>query len=132
MPNYEYRCLDCKRRFEVYLSYEEYGVKSVRCAYCNSEDVQRQIGRIRFARSEESRMENLADPSNLAGLEDDPKGLARMMRQMSSEMDEDLGPEYDEVLDRLESGQRPEEIEEAMPDLGSEEGGMGAGGFPDL
>jgi putative FmdB family regulatory protein len=132
MPNYEYRCLDCKRRFEVYLSYEEYGVKSVRCAYCNSEDVQRQIGRIRFARSEDSRMENLADPSNLAGLEDDPKGLARMMRQMSSEMDEDLGPEYDEVLDRLESGQRPEEIEEAMPDLGSEEGGMGAGGFPDL
>lgn len=132
MPNYEYRCLDCKRRFEVYLSYEEYGVKSVRCTYCNSEDVQRQIGRIRFARSEESRMENLADPSNLAGLEDDPKGLARMMRQMSSEMDEDLGPEYDEVLDRLESGQRPEEIEEAMPDLGSEEGGMGAGGFPDL
>jgi putative FmdB family regulatory protein len=132
MPNYEYRCLDCKRRFEVYLSYEEYGVKSVRCAYCNSEDVQRQIGRIRFARSEESRMENLADPSNLAGLEDDPKGLARMMRQMSSEMDEDLGPEYDEVLDRLESGQRPEDIEEAMPDLGSEEGGMGAGGFPDL
>ena len=51
---------------------------------------------------------------------------------MSSEMDEDLGPEYDEVLDRLESGQKPEEIEEAMPDLGSEGGGMGAGGFPDL
>lgn len=132
MPNYEYRCLDCKRRFEVYLSYEEYGVKSVRCAYCNSEDVQRQIGRIRFARSEESRMENLADPSNLAGLEDDPKGLARMMRQMSSEVDEDLGPEYEEVLDRLESGQSPDEIESDMPELGSEAGGMGAGGFPDL
>jgi putative FmdB family regulatory protein len=132
MPNYEFRCLDCKRRFEVYLSYEDYGVQSVRCTNCNSEDVQRLIGRIRFARSEESRLENLADPSNLAGLEDDPKGLARMMRQMSSEMDEDLGPEYDEVLDRLESGQSPEDIESDMPELGSEAGGMGAGGFPDL
>ena len=132
MPNYEYRCSECKRRFEVYLSYEEYGVQGVRCAYCNSEDVQRQIGRIRFARSEESRLENLADPSNLAGLEDDPKGLARMMRQMGSEMDEDLGPEYDEVIDRLESGQSPEDIEDSMPDLGSEGGGMGGGGFPDL
>jgi len=132
MQNYEYRCSECKRRFEVYLSYEEYGVQSVRCAYCNSEDVQRQIGRIRFARSEESRLENLADPSNLAGLEDDPKGLARMMRQMGSEMDEDLGPEYDEVIDRLESGQSPEDIEDSMPDLGSEGGGMGGGGFPDL
>ena len=55
-----------------------------------------------------------------------------MMRQMSSEMDEDLGPEYDEVLDRLESGQSPEDIESEMPELGSEAGGMGAGGLSDL
>ena len=37
-----------------------------------------------------------------------------------------------EVLDRLESGQSPEDIESDMPELGSETGGMGAGGFPDL
>lgn len=129
MPSYEYRCLDCKRKFEVFLSYDEYGVKHVHCVYCNSEDIQRRIGRIRVAHSEESRLENLADPANLAGLEDDPKAMARMMRQMGSEMDEDMGPEYDEVLDRLESGQAPEDIEESMPDLGSEEGGMPGGDF---
>ena len=132
MPSYEYRCLDCKRRFEVYMSYAEYGEKHVHCAYCNSQEVQRRIGRIRVAHSEESRLENLADPANLAGLEDDPKAMARMMRQMGSEMGEDLGPEYDEVLDRLESGQSPEDIESSMPDLGSEEGDMGGGGFPGL
>ena len=132
MPSYEYRCLDCKRRFEVFMSYAEYGEKHVHCAYCNSEEVQRRIGRIRVAHSEESRLENLADPANLDGLEDDPKAMARMMRQMGSEMDEDLGPEYNEVLDRLESGQSPEDIESAMPDLGSEEGGMGGGGIPGL
>ena len=132
MPSYDYRCLDCKRRFEVFMSYAEYGEKHVHCAYCNSEEVQRKIGRIRVAHSEESRLENLADPANLAGLEDDPKAMAHMMRQMGSEMGEDLGPEYDEVLDRLESGQSPEDIESSMPDLGSEEGGMGGGGFPGL
>ncbi|HLE52845.1 MAG TPA: FmdB family zinc ribbon protein [Anaerolineales bacterium] len=126
MPNYEYRCLNCKRRFEVYLSYNEYGKQSLRCPHCNSEQVQRRIGRIRFARSEESRLESLADPSSLAGLEDDPKAMARMMRQMSSETGEDLGPEFDEVMDRLESGQSPDEIEEAMPDM--ETGGAGMGG----
>ena len=126
MPNYEYRCLNCKRRFEVYLSYSEYGKQSLRCPHCNSEQVQRRIGRIRFARSEESRLESLADPSSLAGLEDDPKAMARMMRQMSSETGEDLGPEFDEVMDRLESGQSPDEIEEAMPDM--ETGGAGMGG----
>jgi putative FmdB family regulatory protein len=129
MPNYEYRCLNCRRRFEVYLSYNEYGKHSMRCPHCESERVQRRIGRIRFARSEDSRLEDLADPSSLAGLEDDPKALARMMRKMSGEMGEELGPEFDEVVDRLEAGQSPEEIEESLPELG---GGAGEGGMGDL
>jgi putative FmdB family regulatory protein len=125
MPNYEYRCLNCKRRFEVYLSYSEYGKHSLRCPHCQSEQVTRRIGRIRFARSEESRLENLADPAKLAGIEDDPKALARMMRQMGSEMGEEMGPEFDEVVDRLEAGQSPEDIESSLPELGSEGGGPG-------
>jgi putative FmdB family regulatory protein len=131
MPNYEFRCLNCKRRFEVYLSYSEYGKQSlpgkqsIRCPHCHSDQVQRRIGRVRFARSEESHLDSLGDPDSLAGLEDDPQAMARMMRQMSTEMGEDLGPEFDEVVDRLESGQSPEEIEAAIPDLGSESGGMG-------
>lgn len=125
MPNYQYRCLNCKRRFDVYMTYSEYGQKAVSCPNCGSEKVQRRIGRIRFARSEESRLEDFADPSSLAGLEDDPRALARMMRKMSREMDEDLGPEFDEVMDRLESGQSPEEIEESLPDLAGDGGGLG-------
>ncbi|MDX1437643.1 MAG: hypothetical protein R3335_12570, partial [Anaerolineales bacterium] len=72
----------------------------------------------------------LADPANLEGLDDDPKALGRMMREMSSEMGEDMGPEFDEVIDRLESGQSPEEIEESMPDLADSLGG-GGDAFPD-
>ncbi len=132
MPNYEYRCLNCKRRFEVYMSYSEYGKKNLRCPHCQNDQVERRVTRVRFARSEESRLENLADPSNLAGLEDDPKALARMMRQMSGEMGEELGPEFDEVVDRLEAGQSPEQIEEAIPDLGEGVGDMGSGDFGDI
>jgi putative FmdB family regulatory protein len=127
MPNYDYRCLNCKRRFVVYLSYQEYGKQQVICPNCNSEQVQRRIGRVRVARSEDSRLEDLSDPAKLAGLEDDPKAMARMMRQMSREMGEEMGSEFDEVVDRLEAGQSPDEIEESMPDLG--EGGMGGGDF---
>jgi putative FmdB family regulatory protein len=129
MPNYEYRCLNCKHRFAVFLTFEEYGKQQVSCPNCNSEKVQRRIGRVRFARSEDSRLEDLADPAKLAGLEDDPKAMARMMRQMGSEMGEEMGPEFDEVIDRLEAGQSPDEIEESMPDIGAD-GGMG-GGFED-
>ncbi len=131
MPNYDFRCLNCKRRFTVFLSYSEYGQKSVHCPHCSSDQVQRRIGRIRVARSEESRMENLADPSSLEGLEDDPRALGRMMRKMSNEMGEDMGPEFDEVIGRLEAGQSPEDIEKEVPDLGEGMGGgdLGGGGF---
>lgn len=118
MPSYEYRCLNCRRRFEIFLSYKEYGAHKVACPHCKSEHVQRRIGRIRVAKSEESRLESMADPSSLAGLEDDPRALGRMMRQMSGELGEDMGPEFDEVVSRLEAGQSPEQIEQDLPDLG--------------
>lgn len=125
MPTYQYRCQDCKRRFEVFMTYSEYGTRSVACPHCNSERVERRIGRVRVARSEESRLEDLADPGMLAGLEDDPKALGKVMRKMSNEMGEDLGPEFSEVIDRLEAGQSPEDIEKEIPDLGGEDGGTG-------
>ena len=128
MPIYQYRCLSCHKRFEVYLSYAEYGTHPVHCTHCGSADVLRRIGRIRIAKSEGSRLDDLADPSALAGLEDDPRELGRMMRKMSSEMGEELGPEFDEVVGRLEAGQSPEDIESELPDLG----GADAGGLDDF
>ena len=123
MPNYEYRCLDCKRRFEIFMTYAEYGTRPVACPHCGSSNVQRRIGRVRIARSEDALLDNLgdfADPSALEGLEDDPQALGKVMRKMSRELGEDLGPEFDEVVDRLEAGQSPEEIESALPDLAEE------------
>jgi len=65
-------------------------------------------------------MEDLSDPAQFGDLdENDPKSMARWMRKMGDEMGEDLGPEFGEVVDRLESGQSPEDIEDALPDLGA-------------
>lgn len=128
MPIYQYRCLNCHKRFEVFMSYAEYGTRPVPCTHCGSENVLRRIGRIRIAKSEESRLDDLADPSALAGLEDDPRELGRMMRKMSREMGEDMGPEFDEVIGRLEAGQSPEDIESELPDLG----GPDSGGLDDF
>lgn len=125
MPTYQYRCLNCKKRFEVFLTYQEYGAKTILCPHCASDQVQRRIGRIRIAKSEESRLDSLTDPTGLEGIENDPKALGRMMRKMGNEMGEEVGPEFDEVVDRLEAGQSPEDIEKAIPDLEGGAGGMG-------
>ena len=120
MPTYEYSCSDCNQVFEVFQTYQEYEDQAISCPKCASSHIQRIIKPIRVARSEDNRLESLADPEQLAGLEDDPQALGKMMRRMSRELGEDMGPEFDEVVDRLEKGQSPEDIEKDLPDLGSE------------
>jgi len=64
-------------------------------------------------------MEAMADEfAGFETMDEDPKEMARMMKKMGNEMGEELPPEFIEVVDRLESGQSPDEIESAIPDLG--------------
>jgi putative FmdB family regulatory protein len=128
MPIYEYRCNDCNHFFEVFQTYQEYGHSPLECPKCGSEAINRIIRPLRVSHSDEARFESFGSPDQLAGLEDDPKALGQMMRRMSKELGEDMGPEFDEVVDRLEKGQSPEDIERDLPDLGSE----GSGLTPDL
>jgi len=125
MPTYEYRCLDCRKRVAIYQSYADYGRVPVACPHCGGGRLERRIGRVRVARSEESRLDTLSDPSDWGDVdENDPRSVGRMMRRMGSEMGEDMPAEFDEVVDRLEAGESPEEIEKDIPDLGGGGGGM--------
>jgi putative FmdB family regulatory protein len=124
MPIYEYRCGDCQQRVSVFQSYADYGKKKVACPNCGSKNLARLISRVRIAKSEDTRLEEMSDPANFGDLdENDPKSMAKFMKKMGSEMGEDLGPEFNEVVDRLESGEDPESIEQSMPDLGAGDGG---------
>ncbi|GAP20881.1 FmdB family zinc ribbon protein [Leptolinea tardivitalis] len=117
MPSYDFICLDCRKRFEVSLSYSEYDSAVIRCQHCGSSNIRRKIGRIRIARNASDRMQSLADPTRLNSIDDDPQALGAMMRQMRSELGEEMPAEFDEVVDRLDHGQSPEQIDSAMPDL---------------
>lgn len=119
MPTYDFICNKCNQRFETFLTFAEYGKKTVTCAHCGSKNVRRRMTKVRIAKSEESRMDSMADDfSGFEGLENDPQAMGRMMRKMGKEMGEDMPPEFDEVVDRLEKGQSPEDIESSMPELG--------------
>ena len=68
-----------------------------------------------MGRSKENRLESLADPAKWGEMnEKDPQSMARMMKKLGGEMGEDLGPEFNEVVDRLEAGEDPESIEGAL------------------
>jgi hypothetical protein len=46
--------------------------------------------------------------------------MARFMREMATETGEDMGPEFHEMVDRLEAGESPESIDQSMGDLDSD------------
>ncbi|HXF69614.1 MAG TPA: zinc ribbon domain-containing protein [Thermoflexus sp.] len=125
MPIYEYRCLQCRRRVTVFFrTFSEVDHSQVACDHCGSRNLVRLISRVRVLRSEESRLEALADADWIGDVDEkDPRSIGRWMRRMTQELGEelgDLGPEFEEVIERLEAGQSPEEIEKAMPELAGE------------
>ncbi len=125
MPIYEYQCHDCQRRVSLlWRSINDAQSRSAVCPRCGGSHLTRLISRVAVLRSEESRLDDLADPGALSGLDEaatmpnDPKSLAHFMRKMADETGEDLGSEFDEVVNRLEAGEDPEAIEKSLPDLG--------------
>jgi putative FmdB family regulatory protein len=131
MPIYEYYCYDCRKRVSVFFrSMSIASDDAARCPTCEGARLHRLLSRVAVLKSEDSRVEEMADPSLMAGLEsEDPQALASFMRRMSNEMGEPLDPEMHEVIGRLEAGESPEAIEASMPELGGEAGG---GSLPSL
>jgi putative FmdB family regulatory protein len=118
MPIYEYRCNQCRQRTSVFVRSFSSSVEAV-CASCGSEDLFRLISSFSIVRSEESRLDDLADPSNFGGIdENDPQSMARWARRFGSEMGEDLGPEFDEMVDRMEAGEMPDDLDDGGGDGG--------------
>ncbi len=118
MPAYDYRCKDCRRRFTLsYKSIAAYTAATPQCPKCHSTNLTRIIRRVQVLHSDESRLDALEGMADLDNLENaDPQALGAVMRKMSSEMGEDLGPEFNEVVGRLEAGESPEAIENKMGD----------------
>jgi putative FmdB family regulatory protein len=115
MPIYEYRCDDCGKISEFLLMRIDENLKP-QCKRCQSKKMSRVLSRVRVLRSEENRMEGLADPSKWGDLdENDPKSMAKWMKRMGRELGEDVG-DVDEMMDeamqeeaKTKPGQEPEE-----------------------
>lgn len=102
MPIYEYQCRDCRKRSAVLLLSLR-NPSPVSCTHCGSSHIDRLLSRFAAPKSEEARLESLADPGNLGGLdENDPSSMARFMKKMGAEMGEDIGEEMEAMMDQPE------------------------------
>lgn len=109
MPIYEFLCQDCGRKMSA-LVLSRARVDEVRCKRCGSAKLEKLYSRFATVRSEESRLESLADPSSMAGLdENDPKSVARWMKTMGKEMGEDFGEDLEQAVEEeMAAGGGPE------------------------
>ncbi len=99
MPIYEYHCEDCRRRVSL-LVMRISDPTPPRCPRCGGARLTRLLSRFATIRSDDDRLDSLADPGQLGDLDDqDPRSVARWMKKMGGELGEDAGEDWDEMVD---------------------------------
>ena len=77
----------------------------VTCQHCGGSKLERLLSRFAAPKSEEARLESLADPTNLGGIDENgPKSIARLMKKMGHEMGEDVD-DIEEMMDQPDDGE---------------------------
>jgi len=64
-------------------------------------------------KADESGLDGFATPAQWGDVdENDPRSVAQWLRRMERETGEDIGPEFGEMVARMEVGEMPEELED--------------------
>ena len=92
-----------------------------RCPRCGGAALTRLMSRFATIKSEEARLDSLADASSLGDVdENDPASVARFMKKMGREMGDDLGEDFDEVMDEaLDESTSAEESPDSVSSSGA-------------
>ena len=130
MPIYEFFCGSCNIIYQFLIRTSGIEKRPV-CPRCGNTELERVMSTFSTSAGKSSG-DNL-DEGALAGLdENDPRSMAKAIRSMADEMGEDLGPELEEAISRLEAGEDPEEIERSLEESGFGEPGSAPGRDPGL
>ena len=104
MPIYEYRCKRCNGEFSV-LIMRSGDESKIRCESCASRELTRLLSRFSYHQSEDSR---LGDFDTTRPRDDtfykDSRNVGLWAKKRAKELDVDLGPKFDEVVDRARTG----------------------------
>ncbi len=111
MPIYEFACHGCRKKVSVFQRSVSTAT-AARCPECGSEDLHRLVSKFAFHRS----MPDFDDGPDfdedafMDGVdENDPRSVARWARKMGERMGEDLPPDFDQELARMEAGEMPDD-----------------------
>jgi len=108
MPIYEFRCDDCGKIYEFLLIKTDEAIIP-QCKRCRSKRMSRVLSKVRVIRSEESRLDSMADPSKWGDLDEkDPKSMMRWAKRMGEELGEDTEGLDEAMEEEMAAAQKPE------------------------
>jgi putative FmdB family regulatory protein len=99
MPIYEYECADCRRRVSLLIRSIS-AAEAPACPRCGGTALTRLMSRFATVKSEDARLESVADAGSFGDLdENDPGSVARFMKKMGKEFGDDLGDDFESAVD---------------------------------
>ncbi|MCW5937146.1 MAG: zinc ribbon domain-containing protein [Fimbriimonadaceae bacterium] len=98
MPLYEFRCGGCGRKVTLLVGVVASDGADC-CPHCGSADLTKLVSRFRRGRSEDDRVDELADRVELMGEPDSSSGMRSLVREMGKAMDDDMADEMEELFE---------------------------------
>jgi putative FmdB family regulatory protein len=98
MPVFEFRCVSCGKRFRELVGVVA-GESEIKCPNCSSAEVTKLVSRFVRGRTEDDRVDELADHIDLYGEPESGREARELMREMGRAMDEDLSDEMEEMFE---------------------------------
>lgn len=116
MPIYEYECDDCHRKSSHFIRSIS-NPQPVTCPRCGGAHLTRLFSRFATVRSEEDRLDRLADSADFGDVdESDPKSFLRAAKRMAEESGEDMGEDLDAAMEEAMEAEEAGDGDEAGGD----------------
>ena len=104
MPVYEYRCSNCGNKFQALVGVVA-ASEDERCPLCGSAKAVKLVSRFARYRTEDDRIDEIADRFEAMGEPDSPSEMRHVMREMGKAMDEDVSEEMEELFEEDLAGE---------------------------
>lgn len=105
MPIFEYRCSSCKTKFSTLVGMTADGAEPPACPNCGSGEASKLVSRVARYRTEDQRIDEIADRLETMGEPDSPAEMRSMVRDMGKAMDDDMADEMEEMFEADVSGE---------------------------
>lgn len=98
MPIYEFLCENCGKKYATLVGMTADSQEPT-CTHCGAVQGKKLVSRVAKFRTEDQRVDALADRMELMGEPDSPAEMRKLVREMGSALDEGMADEMEEMFE---------------------------------